>query len=93
MFETEKKTYISVDIFTNHDQAVGTLFKFLNFLNLLGFPLHKFDLKIDAFIINMRNLNAYKQYKEMRLRMLSLNRKVIQAEMYNESDNSQIVYL
>lgn len=29
----------------------------------------------------------------MRLRMLSLNRKVIQAEMYNESDNSQIVYL
>lgn len=60
MFEAEKKTYISVDIFTNHDQAVGTLFKFFNSLNLLGFPLHKFDLKIDAFIINMRNLNAYK---------------------------------
>ncbi|XP_022164211.1 uncharacterized protein LOC111029506 [Myzus persicae] len=88
-----QQTYLSIDNLTDQDNAIDIPIEFSNFLNPSGLPPHKLDLKIGAPIIHMRNLNAPKLCNGTRLRIVTMQRNVIEAKVLSGSAQGQVVFI
>jgi len=93
MFQAHQQTYLSIDNLTDQDNVIDIPIEFLNSLNPSGLPPHKLDLKIGAPIILMRNLNAPKLCNGTRLRIVTMQRNVIEAKILSGSAQGQVVFI
>ncbi|XP_022160432.1 uncharacterized protein LOC111026624 [Myzus persicae] len=93
MFKAHQQTYLSIDNLTDQDNSIDIQIEFLNSLNPSGLPPHKLDLKIGAPIILMRNLNTPKLCNGTRLRMVTMQRDVIEATILSGSAQGQVVFI
>ena len=60
--------------------------EFLNSLNVQGFPLHKLELKLNASVMSLRNLDINSRLcNGTTLQMLSRNNKVLKVKITNGS--------
>lgn len=92
-FEAQQKIYLYVDFVVEKIEVTDYPVELLNSLNPPGLPPHKFDLKIGASIILMRNLNAPKLCNSTRLRIESLKEYAIEAEISSERFKDGIVHI
>jgi len=72
----EKPIFLLIHYYWSRSSCIDILIEFLSFLNRSGLPPHKLDLKIGAPIILTRKLNALKLWNGIRLRGLSLKKRV-----------------
>jgi len=93
MFQAHQQTYLYIDNLTDQDNAIDIPIEFLNSLNPSGLPPHNLDLKIGAPIILMRNLNASKLCNDTRLRIVTMQRNVIEAKILSGSAQDQVVFI
>lgn len=78
-FDAESHAYMSVDVVMDEDEAVHYPTEFLNSINLPDLPSHKLILKVGAPIILLLNLKPPKLCKGTRLKVVTLNKHLIEA--------------
>ncbi|GFS28496.1 ATP-dependent DNA helicase [Trichonephila inaurata madagascariensis] len=77
----ESQTYFSISTVCNPDESDNYPTEFSNSTILLGLPPHKLELKIDMSIILLCNLSPPKLCNGTRLRVVSLQRNVIEGRV------------
>ncbi|GFS55860.1 ATP-dependent DNA helicase [Trichonephila clavipes] len=89
----ESQTYLSINTVCNPDEAVNYPTEFLNSISVPGLPPHKLELKIGLPFILLRNLNPPKLCNDTRLRVVSLQKNVIEGRIISGCGKGEIVFI
>ncbi|XP_054285654.1 uncharacterized protein LOC129002107 [Macrosteles quadrilineatus] len=93
LFLSEDKTYLSVNTVLRNDDAVHYPAEFLDSVTAPGLPAHELNLKIGIPVMLLRNLNPPKLCNGTRLRIRSLQRNVIEAEILTGCGAGEVVFV
>ncbi|XP_003737355.1 ATP-dependent DNA helicase PIF6-like [Galendromus occidentalis] len=86
-----EKTYTSIDIMLNQEEAVNHPIEFLNSLDIPGLPPHELTLKIGVPIILLRNINSLMLCNGIRLAVRALSNNVIEAVIMNGKEGKIVL--
>lgn len=86
-------TYLSINTICQSEQAVHYPVEFLNSINAPGLPQHQIDLKIGIPIMLLRNLNPPKLCNGTRLRVISLQKNIIEAVVMTGYGKGETVFI
>ncbi|GFU49356.1 ATP-dependent DNA helicase [Trichonephila clavipes] len=89
----ESQMYLSINTVCNLDEAVNYPTEFLNSISVPGLPPHKLELKIGVPFILLRNLNPPKLCNGTRLRVMSLQKNVIEGRIISGCGKGEIVFI
>ncbi|GFW36896.1 ATP-dependent DNA helicase [Trichonephila clavipes] len=89
----ESQTYLSINTVRYPDEAVNYPTEFLNSISVPGLPPHKLKLKIGVLFILLRNLNLPKFCNGTRLRVVSLQKNVIEGCIISGCGKGEIVFI
>ncbi|XP_043467393.1 ATP-dependent DNA helicase pif1-like [Leptopilina heterotoma] len=81
LFEAEERTYFSVNSCINDDDSVHYPIEFLDSVTAPGLPAHEIKVKVGAPIMLLRNINPPKLCNGTRLRVRTLHRFIIEADI------------
>ncbi|XP_022181441.1 uncharacterized protein LOC111042822 [Myzus persicae] len=84
--------YFSIDTVIDSEESVHFPTEFLNSQTPSGMPLHKISLKLGVLII-LRNLNSPRLCNGTRLRVTSLTKNVIEAEILTGCAKGEKIFL
>jgi hypothetical protein len=93
LFNSEERTYTSVNTVLSEDDAVHYTTEFLDSVTAPGLPAHKITLKVGAPIMLLRNLNPPKLCNGTRLRVLRLHRYVVEADILTGCGAREVVFI
>ncbi|CAH0407953.1 unnamed protein product [Chilo suppressalis] len=85
--------YILLEIEGNELVYTSIKFEFLNFLSASGLPAHTIKLKVGVPIMLLRNLSPPKLYNGTRLKIISLHRHAIEAEILTGCGVGEAVFI
>lgn len=91
--EGEVVEYTSINRVMEQDDATNYPVEFLNSLSAPGLPAHNITLKIGVPIILLRNLSPPKLCNGTRLKVISLQRNIIEAEILSGCGAGQRVFI
>ncbi|GFT97319.1 uncharacterized protein TNCV_2899141 [Trichonephila clavipes] len=80
----ESQTYLSINTVRNLEEAVNYPTEFLNSISVSGLPPHKLEIKIGVPFILLHNSNPPKLCNGTRLRVVSLQKNVIEGRIISE---------
>ncbi|XP_069965797.1 uncharacterized protein [Bactrocera oleae] len=86
-------TYLSINTICQSEQAVHYPVEFLNSINAPGLPQHQIDLNIGIPIMLLRNLNPPKLCNGTRLRVISLQKNIIEAVVMTGYGKGETVFI
>ncbi|XP_060855199.1 ATP-dependent DNA helicase pif1-like [Metopolophium dirhodum] len=92
-FQALEMDYISIDTVIDSEESVHFPTEFLNSQTPSGMPPHKISLKVGVPIILLRNLNSPRLYNGTRLRVTSLTKNVIEAEILTGCAKGEKIFL
>jgi hypothetical protein len=85
--------YFSINIVIDSEESVHFLIDILNFQIKSGMPPHKILLKVGVPNILLRNLNSTRLCNGTRLRITSLTKNVIEAEILTGCAKGEQIFL
>ncbi|GFV01037.1 ATP-dependent DNA helicase [Trichonephila clavipes] len=89
----ESQTYLSINTVCNPDEAVNYPSEFLNSISVPGLPPHKLELKIGVPFILLRNLNPPIFCNGTRLRVVTLQKNVIEGRIISGCGKGETVFV
>ncbi|XP_043474431.1 uncharacterized protein LOC122506366 [Leptopilina heterotoma] len=93
LFEAEERTFLSVNTPINENDFIHYPREFLDSVTAPGLPPHELHLKIGTPIMLLRNINPPKMCNGTRLRVRSLHRHIIEAEILTGCASGEIVFI
>ncbi|AET01708.2 PIF1-like helicase [Medicago truncatula] len=99
MIPGEKKTYLSVDSPSTHDENINgpdqiLTLEFLNTVKSSGLPNHELNLKVGVPIILLRNIDQpFRLCNGMRLIITQMRNFVLEAKIISRNSIGQNVYI
>ena len=92
-FEAETRKYKSIDTVLNSDDVVQYPQEFLNSLTPSGFPPHSLQLKVEAPIMLLRNLQPPNLCNGTRLQIKRLRNNVIEAIILTGPGKGELAFI